>query len=57
MSAMIYNIHISDPWYDSVRTGKKKYEGRRYYFDIPKYKREIIFESLDINAKIVLWQV
>lgn len=35
---MNYNISMSDPWFDLIKIGEKKYEGRRYYYDVPKYK-------------------
>jgi ASC-1-like (ASCH) protein len=33
-----WSIRLSDPWFDLVRKGIKLYEGRRYWFDVPKYK-------------------
>lgn len=38
LTTKTWGIHLSDPWFDLVRTGQKVYEGRRYAFDVPKYK-------------------
>lgn len=49
---MNYHISLSDPWFELIRIGKKKYEGRRYYYDVPKYKVGDIIKVHRVIAKL-----
>ncbi len=45
----IYNITLNDPWFDLVKSGEKKYEGRCYRNNTVNYK---IGDTLIINHHI-----
>src|SRR5579872_3951865 len=48
-SCNYHNLRLSDPWFNLVKEGKKCYEGRCYFKEVPNYKVGdiIIFSNLD----------